>query len=53
MARICLVYLLEPELADSPLDEKRLSEFPLAHYAALLGTVISEKARGWSRQLRA
>ncbi|EAA63168.1 hypothetical protein AN3267.2 [Aspergillus nidulans FGSC A4] len=35
MARICLAYLLEPELAESPLDEKRLSEFPLAHYAAL------------------
>ncbi|KAL3488651.1 hypothetical protein BJX62DRAFT_253118 [Aspergillus germanicus] len=35
IAQICLVYLLEPELSDGPLDEARLAEFPLAHFAAM------------------
>ncbi|KAL5002549.1 hypothetical protein BDV10DRAFT_191363 [Aspergillus recurvatus] len=35
MAQICLAYLLEPELSNSPLDETRLTEFPLAHFAAM------------------
>jgi hypothetical protein len=35
MARICLVYLLEPKLTGRPLDEKKLSEFPFAHHAAM------------------
>jgi hypothetical protein len=30
MAQICLVYLLEPKLSSSPLDEIRLTKFPLA-----------------------
>ncbi|KAL4757668.1 uncharacterized protein BDW70DRAFT_171116 [Aspergillus foveolatus] len=35
MAQICLIYLLEPGLSDDPLNEERLTEFPLAHYAAM------------------
>ncbi|KAL5045868.1 hypothetical protein BDW71DRAFT_72141 [Aspergillus fruticulosus] len=35
MAQICLVYLLEPKLSNSELDKTRLTEFPLAHFAAM------------------
>ncbi|KAL4778820.1 hypothetical protein BJX76DRAFT_362362 [Aspergillus varians] len=35
MAQICLVYLLEPNLSNGPLDKTRLSEFPFAHFAAM------------------
>ncbi|KAL4793151.1 hypothetical protein BDV19DRAFT_231391 [Aspergillus venezuelensis] len=35
MAQICLVHLLEPKLSSSPLDEKSLIKFPLAHFAAM------------------
>ncbi|KAL4750028.1 hypothetical protein BDW72DRAFT_194272 [Aspergillus terricola var. indicus] len=34
MAQICLVYLLEPGLSNGSLDEERLTDFSLAHYAA-------------------
>ena len=35
IAQICLVYLLEPELFSGILDQTKLIEFPLAHFAAL------------------
>ncbi|RMZ92142.1 hypothetical protein DV736_g628, partial [Chaetothyriales sp. CBS 134916] len=35
IARICLIYLLEPKLSSGPLNQTKLKEFPLAHYAAL------------------
>ncbi|KAJ5623881.1 NACHT nucleoside triphosphatase, partial [Penicillium lagena] len=34
LARICVVYLLEPSLSRGMLDAKKLTEFPLAHFAA-------------------
>ncbi|KAJ5990482.1 NACHT nucleoside triphosphatase [Penicillium canescens] len=34
IARICLVYLLEPSLSRGPSGEKELTEFPLARFAA-------------------
>ena len=34
MAQICLGYLLEPGLSNGPLNEGRLIEYRLAHYAA-------------------
>ncbi|BDD63641.1 hypothetical protein MAP00_008510 [Monascus purpureus] len=34
IAHICLVYLMEPKLSNGLLDEARLTEFPLAHFAA-------------------
>ena len=35
IAQICLVYLLEPTLSRGTLGEKKLTEFPLARYAAM------------------
>ncbi|KAL4941531.1 hypothetical protein BDV06DRAFT_179665 [Aspergillus oleicola] len=35
MAQICLAYLLEPRLSNDSLDAARLTEFPLAHFAAM------------------
>jgi ankyrin repeat protein len=35
LARICLVYLLEPVLSSGILNEAKLRDFPLAHFAAL------------------
>ncbi|KAJ5704127.1 hypothetical protein N7493_011265 [Penicillium malachiteum] len=34
IAQICLVYLLEPTLSEGVLDEVKLTEFPLASFAA-------------------
>ena len=34
IAQICLGYLLEPQLSDSPLDKTLLKQYPLARYAA-------------------
>ncbi|GFF23322.1 NACHT nucleoside triphosphatase [Aspergillus udagawae] len=34
MARICLVYLMEPALSGEILDERKLTEYPLAPFAA-------------------
>ncbi|KAJ5605614.1 hypothetical protein N7510_008395 [Penicillium lagena] len=34
MTQICLVYLLDPRLSDGVLDEKKVRDFPLAHFAA-------------------
>jgi hypothetical protein len=35
IARICCVYLLDPELSSGKLNSSKLQEFPLAHFAAL------------------
>ena len=35
IARICLVYLLEPNFYQGVLDERKLTEFPFAHFAAM------------------
>ncbi|KAJ5311151.1 hypothetical protein N7476_007011 [Penicillium atrosanguineum] len=35
LAQICLVYLLDSRLSDGILDEAKLQDFPLAHFAAL------------------
>ena len=35
IAQICLVYLQEPGLSSGALDQTKLKEFPLAHFAAL------------------
>ncbi|KAJ6150552.1 hypothetical protein N7471_001751 [Penicillium samsonianum] len=35
IAQICLVYLLEPMLSTGELNEKKLMEFPFAHFAAM------------------
>ncbi|KAL3432421.1 ankyrin repeat-containing domain protein [Aspergillus tetrazonus] len=34
IAKICLAYLLEPQLSETPLDEASAHEFPFASYAA-------------------
>ncbi|KAJ5631612.1 NACHT nucleoside triphosphatase [Penicillium longicatenatum] len=34
MTQICLAYLLDPTLSTGTLDEMKLQEFPLAHFAA-------------------
>ena len=34
IGRLCLIYLQEPALSKGKLDEVKLKEFPLAHYAA-------------------
>jgi ankyrin repeat domain-containing protein 50 len=34
IAQICLIYLLEPGLSSGKLDQTKLEEFPLAHFAA-------------------
>jgi hypothetical protein len=36
IAQICLVYLLEPGLSSGNLDQAKLEDFPLAHFAATL-----------------
>ncbi|KAJ5659195.1 hypothetical protein N7507_005646 [Penicillium longicatenatum] len=35
MTQICLAYLLDPTLSTGNLDEVKLQEFPLAHFAAM------------------
>ncbi|KAI9866190.1 MAG: hypothetical protein M1813_001751 [Trichoglossum hirsutum] len=35
IAQICLVYLLEPGLSSGILDQTKLMEYPMAHFAAL------------------
>ena len=35
IAQICLIYLQEPGLSSGTLDQTKLKEFPLAHFAAL------------------
>ncbi|KAL4963354.1 uncharacterized protein BDV14DRAFT_210017 [Aspergillus stella-maris] len=35
MGQICLVYMLEPGLSNDPLDAARVTEFCLAHFAAM------------------
>jgi len=35
IAQICLIYLLNPGLSSSNLDQSLLKEFPLAHFAAM------------------
>ncbi len=35
IAQICLVYLQEPGLSSGTLDQTKLEEFPLAHFAAM------------------
>ncbi|KAJ5155715.1 hypothetical protein N7492_008518 [Penicillium capsulatum] len=35
IARICLVYLLEPALSRGPLGKEKLTEFPFARFAAM------------------
>ena len=35
IAQICLIYLQEPRLSSGTLDQTKLKEFPLAHFAAL------------------
>ncbi|KAL4736282.1 ankyrin repeat-containing domain protein [Aspergillus similis] len=48
IAQICLVYLLEPGLSNDPLDEERLTEFPLAHFAAVHWYDYYQQAGGGS-----
>ena len=35
IAEVCLVYLQEPRLSSGTLDQTKLEEFPLAHFAAM------------------
>jgi ankyrin repeat protein len=35
IAQICLVYLLEPKLSTGALNKTKLTDFPLAHFAAM------------------
>ena len=51
IARICCVYLLDPELSSGELNSSKLQDFPLAHFAALFWHHHYEKSQGEASRL--
>jgi ankyrin repeat domain-containing protein 50 len=51
IAQICLVYLQEPGLSSRTLDQTKLEEFPLAHFAAMFWYHHYKNATGATSRL--